>query len=354
MRPILKYRTLKILSGFGVLLLTLLGSLFLSSCEKDMDEDVWGNIDPNPIPDTSILKDFPVIDVHQHIYNSANFWFTGFDHIPFNKYDKPSEHYFALVQKMKDNNVVLAIAGSNLTAVDEYYEDYPENRSLFLYSAEYGKIENTFLPITLSKLRDAIKEQKIRSFGELTGIQEGIPFDDPSYMELYALADSFSLPVFIHTGIVPKSIYERFPLYAFEKSNPAYLKPVLEKFPDVNFNAAHFGISSKDEFDFEDDVIEMMKTYDNFYVDIGATIWWSTSGEMISKSFIKRAVDEGVVDKILFASDEMIWPDALTAAVNYIKQANYLTKDEKEKILYYNAATFLKLSEEEISEHFCK
>lgn len=332
-------------------LLIILGFFVCSSC----DIDVWsGESIPDPLPEDEILKGFPVIDVHQHIYNSSNFWNSGYDHIPLREYLTAAAHYEALVQRMNDNHVVLALAGSTLEAIDYFFTSYPENRSLFWYSAEYMQIEAATLEITLSDLRLAIEEQKIRAFGELTGIYDGLPFDDPGFMALYELADSASLPVFIHTGIVPESIYGNIPTYAFELSNPLYMDEILKKYPEVNFNAAHFGISNRIDYDFEDDVIEMLKAHENLYVDIGATIWWSKRGARISEAFMERAIGEGLEDRILFASDEMVWPDALTAAVNYVKRADFLTDTIKKKILYWNAARYLKLSEEEIAVHFGK
>jgi len=304
-------------------------------------------------PDASkpleLLDGFPVIDVHQHIYNAHNFWYGDGDAL-FRHFYTPETHYDTLVQRMKENSVVLAIASGPLSAVDYFYTDYPENRSLFLYSAEFWKIEEKSLTRTVSDLCNAIKNHQVRSIGELCGIYEGVPLDDPAYLQLYALADSFSLPVFLHTGIANN--YKDYPEYALAESNPANLKAVLEMYPDVNFSAARMGASSHKDYDFEDDVIEMMHTYDNFYVDIGSTTWINKSARRTAERFIRRAIKEGLEDKLLFGSNEMIWPDAVTASINYVKCARYLDKAQKKKILYWNAANYLKLSEREIAAHF--
>jgi uncharacterized protein len=334
------YNVFKHLSVIGFALLLAMG---FSACE---DEFV------DPVPDPAILKNFPVIDVHQHIYSTTNFPSRG-DPFPYQTFATPAAHYDALVKRMKDNNVVLAIAGGPPEAIDYFYTNYPENHSIFWYSGEYTTIDESVLPARLSILKDAIREKKIKSLGELLGIYNGLALNDPFNMQLYAIADSFALPVFIHTGIVPDFVYENFPDYAFEASNPANLKPVLEQYPDVNFNAAHNGISIHRDYDFEDDVLELMYEYNNFYVDIAGTlIFWESKGEKETEKFLKRAIEKGVENKILYGSDEMIWPDAITASINYIKQADYLTDTIKKQILYWNAARYLKLSEEEIARHF--
>lgn len=317
----------------------------LNACE---DEFV------DPVPDSTTLKGFPVIDVHQHIYSSSSFPTNG-DPFPYQTFITPSEHYEAVVERMKDNNVVLAIAGGPPEATDFFYDSYPENRSLFWYSGQYNTIDESVLQARLNSLKDAINDGKIKSIGELLGIYNGVGLDDPVNMELYAIADSFSLPVFIHTGIVPDHAYDNYPKYAFEASNPVYLEPVLKQYPDVNFSAAHHGISIDKDYDFNDDIFELMHNYDNFYVDIAGTlIFWESKGRKEAEKFIQRAVDEGVEDKILYGSDEMIWPDAITASINIIKQADYLTDTIKKQILYWNAAKYLKLSEEEMASHFEK
>jgi predicted TIM-barrel fold metal-dependent hydrolase len=173
-------------------------------------------------------------------------------------------------------------------------------------------------------------------------------------MALYALADSCSLPVFVHTGIVPRDVYDGFPLYANEESNPVYLTAAIEMYPDINFNAAHWGSSTRRDYDFMDDVFEMMHTYENFYVDLGYTLWLNRKSKKASDEFIQRAIDEGVEHKLLFGSDEMIWPDAITGGINHIKEADYMSDSVKKQILYWNAATFLKLSNEAIAAHFGK
>jgi predicted TIM-barrel fold metal-dependent hydrolase len=45
----------------------------------------------------------------------------------------------------------------------------------------------------------------------------------------------------------------------------------------------------------------------------------------------------------MFGSDEMVWPDALSAAIDSIQNAPSLTSAQKRDILYNNAARFLRL-----------
>ncbi len=43
----------------------------------------------------------------------------------------------------------------------------------------------------------------------------------------------------------------------------------------------------------------------------------------------------------MFGSDQMVWPEAITSSISFLNSINFLTKVEKEMILYKNARKFL-------------
>ena len=59
----------------------------------------------------------------------------------------------------------------------------------------------------------------------------------------------------------------------------------------------------------------------------------------------------GLSKRIMFGSDQMMWPETIGVAIETIETAEFLTNEEKRDIFYYNAARFLRLSEEEIARH---
>ena len=59
----------------------------------------------------------------------------------------------------------------------------------------------------------------------------------------------------------------------------------------------------------------------------------------------------GLGKRIMFGSDQMVWPEKIGEAVETIKQAPFLTEEQKRDIFYNNAARFLELNEEEIELH---
>ncbi len=51
----------------------------------------------------------------------------------------------------------------------------------------------------------------------------------------------------------------------------------------------------------------------------------------------------GFTKRIMFGSDQMIWPDAIGKAIERIESAPFLTPSQKRDIFYNNAVRFFKL-----------
>jgi hypothetical protein len=48
---------------------------------------------------------------------------------------------------------------------------------------------------------------------------------------------------------------------------------------------------------------------------------------------------------VFLLSDQMVWPEAITSSINFLIALNFLTKEEKEMILYKNAKRFLNIKD---------
>lgn len=62
-------------------------------------------------------------------------------------------------------------------------------------------------------------------------------------------------------------------------------------------------------------------------------------------------MEAGYGDRVMFGSDQMIWPGIIGPSVQAIEEAPFLTEAQKRDILYHNAARFLRLSPETIARH---
>ena len=50
----------------------------------------------------------------------------------------------------------------------------------------------------------------------------------------------------------------------------------------------------------------------------------------------------------MFGSDQMVWPEAISMAIEGIESADFLSEKQKRNIFFNNAIRFLRLDEEEL------
>ena len=60
-------------------------------------------------------------------------------------------------------------------------------------------------------------------------------------------------------------------------------------------------------------------------------------------AYIQRIVEAGFEDRVMFGTDQLIWPQLMAASISVIEGATYLSSQQKRDILYNNAARFLRL-----------
>lgn len=131
-----------------------------------------------------------------------------------------------------------------------------------------------------------------------------------------------------------------------ENSNPLLLQDVLIKFPKLRMNIMHAGLPI-----FPDETFGMLFMFPDLYVDISCLAWYADYTMESLKDFLVKAIRYGFGDRIMFGSDEMVWPGAIGVSIDYINNADFLTEKQKRDILYSNAARYLRLPEEEIRKH---
>ncbi len=94
----------------------------------------------------------------------------------------------------------------------------------------------------------------------------------------------------------------------------------------------------------------MMNMYPQLYANI-SIMNWMPGMEPVLESFLRQAKQMGMLDRVLFGTDQMVWVDAIGIAVERINSLGFLTTEDKADIFYNNAAKFLGLSEENIKQH---
>jgi predicted TIM-barrel fold metal-dependent hydrolase len=85
------------------------------------------------------------------------------------------------------------------------------------------------------------------------------------------------------------------------------------------------------------------------YVGVGVIIY--TQPRSAFYGFLKRILEAGYGKRVMFGSDQMVWPETIERSIRIIEEARFLSDQQKRDILYNNAARFLRLSDEEIARH---
>ncbi len=84
-----------------------------------------------------------------------------------------------------------------------------------------------------------------------------------------------------------------------------------------------------------------MFAHPRVYVDVAVIDFAWPRAEF--HSYLKRLVNAGMGKRIMFGSDQMVWPEAVDVAIEAIEQAEFLSAEQKRDIFYNNAARFLRL-----------
>lgn len=82
-----------------------------------------------------------------------------------------------------------------------------------------------------------------------------------------------------------------------------------------------------------------------------AIFGYSLGGGILKRPFLKEAKRRRMLDRVMFGSDQMLWPEAIALAIDRVNRLDFLTVADKQDIFYDNAATFLGLSPEEVARH---
>lgn len=189
----------------------------------------------------------------------------------------------------------------------------------------------------IAELRRLVKEGRIKVFGEITQQYRGMSPADPVLEPYFALAEELDVPVAIHMGEGPPGgpNVEGYDHYRVGLGNPLLLEDVLIRHPKMRVYVMHYGSP------FIDDMIALMFSYPQVYVDVAQNNWGFPRAHFYSQ--LRRLVDAGFSRRIMFGSDQMIWPQTIGLSIKTITDAPFLTARQKRDILYNNAARFLRL-----------
>ncbi len=209
-------------------------------------------------------------------------------------------------------------------------------------SLNYRSDKNDPSPDSVRKL---VQSGKYRVYGEIMAQYRGVAPNDSSLDPYWAVLEEMNIPVGIHIGPTPLGAPY---IPGWEKvrarlHSPLLLEEVLIKYPKLRLYIMHAAWPMIDE------LLALMWVHPQLYVDISGIITDYPKAEF--SSYLKRINNAGFGNRVMYGSDQMVWPELLDIGIDIIEQADFLTPKQKRNILYNNAARFLQLSKEEIDKH---
>ncbi|WP_295802054.1 amidohydrolase family protein [uncultured Microbulbifer sp.] len=231
------------------------------------------------------------------------------------------------IAALKKNNIVLAVTSG--TKVHEYAALAPDR---IIKGCSFFGMEK------IAEIRQLIKEKKCEILSESGPQYAGFAPDNPKLDPYFSLAEELDVPIGLHMGLGPPgAAYMGMTKYRMSNSNPLLLEDVLIKHPKLRLYVAHAGWPMLDE------MIGLLYAHPQVYVDISVIDWVLPQKEFYH--YLKRMVNAGFGKRIMYGSDQMIWPDSIEKSIAAITEAPFLSESEKRDILYNNAARFLRLDD---------
>lgn len=313
---------------FRVFIISLL-ILFTASCKKENQTSSKIALEKN--------YSGPIIDMHIHAYSKESGGMLFNMKHPktlrgkvYNGVSTPEEQREKTFWEFQKYNIVKAMVSDG----ELWYEHAPET---IVIGGGSKSIE---------KLRKQFDEDRLHVIGELAPFYRGIMADDPSILPYFDLAQELGIPVGFHVlpGGPNGGIYTvgMKGMRAYN-ANPLQIEDVLVSHPDVRVYIMHGG------WPYLENMKALMYAHPQVYIDISTINWILPIEEF--HSYLKGFIKAGFGDRIMFGSDQMVWPETIAIGIHAVNSASFLNMQQKEDVFYNNAAKFLNLSKMEIKTH---
>jgi predicted TIM-barrel fold metal-dependent hydrolase len=192
--------------------------------------------------------------------------------------------------------------------------------------------------VPVDQLRQLYSNGGFQVMGEIGLQYEGKSPSDTSVDRYFALAEQLDIPVGIHMGTGGSGRANvTMPGFRGSMGNPLLLEDLLARHPKLRLWIMHAG------YPMIDNLLSLLQANSHVYVDVAGLIWSYPKIEV--DRYIQRIVEAGFEDRVMFGTDQLVWPKLMETSIDVIDRANYLTPEQKRDILYNNAARFLRLNQ---------
>ena len=194
---------------------------------------------------------------------------------------------------------------------------------------------------TVERVTELRTSGQLDVLAEISTQYEGIEPADPRLEPYWALAERLDVPVGIHVGTGPFGvIYMGAAGYRARMHSPLSMEEVLVRHPKLRIYLMHAG------YPMIDDLLVLLYAHPQVHVDTGVIIF--TQPRSAFYRYLERIVEAGFANRVMFGSDQMVWPGVIERLIKVIEDAPFLTEEQKRDILFNNAARFLRLSDSDI------
>ena len=233
---------------------------------------------------------------------------------------------------MERNNVVKALVSGPPEMVYKWKAAAPDRlitSPYIMYDQPWPKLDD---------LRAAYSHGKLGGLGEIGAQYLGLTLSSPEFEPYLALAEEFDVPVSVHTGSGPPGVvYTCCPKFRTALGNPILVEEALARHPKLRLYIMHAG------YPFFDETVSLLTAYPQVYVDLAVIDWVLPREEF--HDYLRRLVRAGFGKRLMFGSDQMVWPQTIEIGIKAIESADFLTAEQKRDIFYSNAARFLRIEE---------
>src|SRR6478672_1668862 len=190
--------------------------------------------------------------------------------------------------------------------------------------------------VALDELRKDFTSDGFKVMGEIGLQYENLSPSDMSVDQYFALAEELDIPVAIHMGTGGSGRANvAMPKFRGSMGNPLLLEELLARHPKLRVQVMHAG------YPMIENMLTLLQANSHVYVDVAGLIWSYPLKEV--NVYIRRIVEAGFEDRVMFGTDQLLWPKLMAYSISIIQNADYLTPQQKRDILYSNAARFLRL-----------
>lgn len=288
---------------------------------------------------SSEQKPEKIIDMHIHSYSQADFGEreSSTDHYGKKGSSNAEEHRMATFDAFRNLNITKAVVSGNPESVENWFAKDSNQvviRGILMYAPDDYGMDSV-------KLEQMIIEKKIEILGEVAPYYAGTSLSDSIWQPYLRICEKYDIPVAVHTGGGdPGGTYSWSPKARLKFGDPYLIEDVLVKYPKLRIYMMHAGGE-----DWPEHGIRLMAYYPQLYTDLAVMLWVEPNTQRYITEFLRNAKEAGYLDRIMFGSDQMIWPYSIQKSIDFLNSLDFLTKQDKENIFYNNAAKFLKLKE---------